>query len=223
MRQLRTLLLSMTALAAAACGGTDPGIGTKTLYVRANMGSDGSTDSNIIAVEVREGSNSGNVVTDAQVVLKSSRNGDLALQLVQLGNLSQYVHTNFLWDAGFVLSVRRGNDSLDAALVVPGYTVITEPISGTTFRKADGRPLRILWRDEFGSRAQEVDVRLDKADVRQTSTTDVFFQEFQASQLVVEPKERVDVTRKNKVTLAGGVAGSEWSAQTHHRVEFHVE
>lgn len=212
----------------AACGGTDPGTGSQTLYVRAALETDGSTNGTGIAVEIRERDASGPVVTDAIVTLRSQSGVDQLLAATASStrpdSIVLYRRDGFAWDHGFVLSVRRGaDDFLDAALELPGVTVITDPVASTTFQRATQGRLLIRWRDEYGRQAQVPEVRLERADLEQTLPSDALQYEVDASRLVPASDEVVTVSRTNKVTLAGGLGNSEWKATTRHQIQFRVE
>lgn len=216
----RTLtLLSLAVL--SACGATNPGGGTRTLFVTARLSSDGSTPGTTARVTVRDGSPNGGFVTNAEVVLKGGKLGKRTLTY-DPGN-TRYELDDFAWDDAFRLEVTRGNDFLDGQIEAPGFTVITSPISDTTFRKADGQPLVIKWTDATNRRAQRVQVRVDKAGIDSTINQDGLEFRVEPNQLKVEDKEKVRVERTNEVELAGGVAGSVLSAETHHSIEFRVE
>ena len=207
----------------SACG-SDPGTGSHTLYVRGSMDTDGSTDGTSVRIEVREGNRSGTVVTDAIVTLRSVAGTDQTLGLINRGNTPVYERSGFAWDRGFVLQIRRGNtDMLDAALETPGVTVITDPVQATTFNRTNNPRFVVRWRDEYGRAAQMPEVRLERADIKQSLPQDVNQFELESSRLVPTQDEQVTVTRTNKVTLQGGLDGSEWTATTHHRIDFRVE
>jgi hypothetical protein len=173
---------------------------------------------------VREANQTGNVVTDAIVTLRAVSGADRTIGLVNRGNTPVYESSGFAWDRGYVLSIRRGSaDLLDAAIETPGVTVITEPISGTTFNRTNNPRFAVRWRDEYGRVAQAPEVRLERADIRQTLAQDAMQFEIESSRLVPTNDEQVRVSRSNKVTLQGGLDGSEWTATTRHRIDFKVE
>jgi hypothetical protein len=221
MRKL-TLLTALAVL--SACGGTDPGNGSQTLYVKAALDSDGSPDGTNISVEIRENDRAGAPITDAIVILKA-QGGEQHLLGVLGGQRGTplYAKNGFAWDKGFTLSIRRVKDSLDAALEMPGFTVITDPVSSTTFNRTPTNRFVVRWRDEFGRFAEYPEVKLERADIRQTLSEDRQELAIDAMRLVPTEEEQVTVTRTNKVLLQGGLDGSEWTATTHHRISFRVQ
>lgn len=222
-------MLAAVALATLAlgCGGSNPGGGTRTLFVRVVAESDGSTDGTSLALQVREGGSNGPIVSDAAVLVRGDKTGEATVpwQGVRWGDFAAgaYVRDGIAWDSGWAIQVRRGSDFLDAYLANPGITTITEPIGGTTFRRADGKPLAIRWKDDYGRRSEQVRVRLDKAQIDQVYSDDKGSLELELNRLVATDKERIEVIRTNDIELAGGTPGSSFQATTRHRIEFRVE
>ena len=205
----RTTLVVVGALALTACGGTNPGWGSQTLFVSARLSSDGSTDGTSARVEVRLGSSTGAVVPDATVTLKGNKLADRALTFRDnVGNGGAYVADNFAWDSNFAIDVKHGDDNLVGSLDPPGASIITAPIAGTTFRRADSTKLS-----------------LEKAKIDQSwaNGAEPFHVELEPSQLVANDKERISLDRTSEVNLAGGTAGSVMRATTSHRIEVTVE
>lgn len=214
------------ALFAAACGGSNPGGGTRTLFVKALVETDGSTDGSRFGLEVREGSSGGSLITDAVVIIRGDKSGESSLswQGAKWGELAvgSYYRSGIPWDTGWSLEVRRGNDRLDGYLVMPGFTTITEPIAGTTFRRAEGKPLVIRWKDSFDRRAKTVTVDLDKADYKRTLADDPLMHEVEPNRLGTD-RHRIQLDRSNEIELAGGTPGSFFRATSKHRIEINVE
>lgn len=219
-------MLVVGALVLAACGGTNPGWGSQTLYVSARLSSDGSTDGTSARVEVRQGSSTGAVVPDATVTLKGNKLEARTLSFRDnVGNGGAYVTDNFAWDSNFALEVKHGDDNLVAAIDPPGASIITAPIAGTTFRRADGAALKIEWKDDLGRRADSTRLSLERAKIDQSwaNGAEPFHIELEPAQLVANDKERISLDRTSEVNLAGGTAGSVMRATTSHRIEVTVE
>lgn len=215
----RSLWLSLAVLS-SACGLTSPGGGTGTLFVSARLSGDGSTSESRARVTVRQGSSGGTLVTDAEVAI---RGGALNRTLVPFdADRGEYRLDAFTWVEGFRLEVLRGKDQLDGSIEAPGATLITEPISGSTFRRADNKPLVIRWKDERNGPAEKTRLRLEKAKLERDLQQGVFMDTVELNSLEVGT-EKVGVTRTNDVDLAGGTAGSTLSASTDHEIEFKIE
>jgi hypothetical protein len=228
MRILLAAGLAAVVAVGTACGGSNPGSGSGTLYVKAQLEADGTPDGNWIAVQVRQGHPDAPIVNDAVVTLRGDQSGEMTLpwQGVTFGGWAAgwYGTNNLTWDTGFALRVQRQSDNLEAYLQVPGLTVVTQPVYNTTFSVADGRPLLVKWEDAKGRRAEIVTVRLDRSGFRRELPMgeDPLQLSIELSN-VVSGDERVTVTRMNDVNLAGGTPGSVFSATTHHDVPFVVQ
>ena len=214
----RTLLV---ALLASSCGYTSPGGGTQTLFVTARLSSDGSTAGSTARVTVRQGSSTGDLVRDAEVAI---RGGALGRTIVSFDdNREEYRLDSFTWVEGFRLEVIRGRDQLDGSITAPGPTLIVDPIAATTYRRGDGPPLLVRWRDANNQPADRTQLRLDKAKIDRSLAPGVAEVVIEPSELVVSNDERVRIERSSEISLAGGVAGSTLSASTRHEIEFRVE
>ncbi len=221
----RTLSL-LSLLGLAACGGSNEGTGTKTLYVHALAQSDGTNEGTRIDVEIREGSSNGNIVSDAVVTVKSEKGTEFALPFngVVFGNFKAGANhvDNIAWENGYELKISRGSDKLEAFIAGPGITTVTEPIGGTAFNRADGKPLALRWKDAAGRHADTTRVTFEKAKIDFT-TDDDGNENVEANRLTVDTEEKLTVERSNDVDLKGGAAGSTFTAATRHRVAIVVQ
>jgi hypothetical protein len=229
MRHLFPLAAAALTLTTGCGRATDPGIGSHTLFVKALALSDGTLDGSSLKLEVRNGHAEGPLVKDAVVIARGDRSGELNIAYrddFELGGIrlgGGFEKKQLAWDTGWSIEVKNGDDYLVARLEAPGATIITEPVSQTTYRRTDGRPLPLRWRDEFGHRAKQVTIDFARADYDRTFTEDAFGHDVAPNSLVPEKRERVTITRWNEVGLAGGVAGSVFKAQTAHQIDFIVE
>lgn len=215
---MRPMMLTLAVLASSCL--TSPGGGTGTLFVTARLTSDGSTSGSDARVTVREGSSNGALVKNAEVAILGGALGRTLVGYVD--DRDQYRLDGFTWVEGFRLEVIRGNDRLDGSIAAPGATLIVDPISDSTYRRADG-PLIIRWRDSRNAPAGKTQLRLEKAKIDlsiQEGVTDLLVD---PNDLIVSDKEKIRLERTNQVSLAGGVAGSSLSAGTEHSIEFRVE
>jgi hypothetical protein len=228
MRSLLAAALVAVVGVGTACGGSNPGSGSGTLYVKAQLEGDGTPDGNWVAVQVRQGHPDAPIVNDATVTLRGDQSGEITLpwQGITFGTWSAgwYGKNNLNWDTGWALSVKRQSDNLEAYLQVPGLTVITQPIFNTAFNLSEGKPLLVKWEDTKGRRAETVTVQLEKSGFRREFPLgdDPLQLSIELSN-VVPGDERVTVTRIDDVNLAGGTPASVFSASTHHSVPFIVQ
>jgi len=206
----------------AACGGSDPGSGTQTLYVTATAQSDGSSNGTSLLVVVRDGGSNGAFVDTATVTMIGDRGTSYTLPFVGIFGLGGYYKNAINWEGGWRLRIASGSDNLEAYVAGPGLTTITAPTASTTFAKASAQNLVVQWRDEMGRRMPNAEVRLRRADLqRTTDDTGSYSVDFNA--LVPATDERITLTRWTELSLRGGVTGSTFRAQTTAEVTFAVE
>jgi hypothetical protein len=191
--------------------------------------SDGSTAGSRARVTVRSGSSTGDIVTNAEVAIQGGALTRTILPYAGNGNgngnggNNQYRLDGFTWVEGFRLEVIRGNDKLDGSIDAPGATLITAPVGNSTFRKADGQPLIVDWKDARSAPAHITQVHFDKANLDRSIPEGVFELRIDPADLKPAADETVRVDRTNEITLAGGSAGSLLSASTNHEIQFRVE
>lgn len=211
-----------SAVLLTACGGSDPGSGTQTLYVEATAASDGSSSGTSLTVLVRDGSSSGNFVTDAQVTLIGDRGTTYTPAFTGIFGIGGYTKNQINWEGGWRLRIVRGNDTMEAYISGPGLTDITSPVPNSTFMKSSAQNLVIQWRDENGRAMPNANVKFRRADIDRTvQDTGSYLVDFNT--LVPANDERVTVTRWTEVALRGGVTGSNFKAQTTQELNLIVQ
>ncbi len=224
----RLILCGAVALAAAGCGGSDPGTGSRTLWVKAEAVTDGSTNGTELFIQVRQGGESGQILTDAVVTVDGDKTGEFAVPWTGLkwNNFAAggYLRQGFDWDTGWKITVQRGSDDLVAYLEAPGVTEISSPIANTTYRRSSGDPLVVRWKDRDGRRAELVDINFRHSkEANRTLKEDSGELKVEYNRLEARKDERLEISRRNEINLEGGVAGSAFRATTKHSIEFIVE
>lgn len=215
-------LITLVAAFVAGCG-SDPGSGTGTLFVDAVARTDGSTQGTSLAVVVRQGSSSGELISDAAVELEGDRGSLHALPYSGFSFAGSYSKSGIAWEPGWRLRIRRGADELEAYLQAPGVTTITRPEPGSSFNRGVGEPLRVEWTDDAGRRAEVVEVRLEQAGYERAMTEDPGHREIPAGTWTEDTEETVRVLRTNDLTLEGGASGSVFRAISEAQVSFTVQ
>lgn len=228
MRRISQLILSgVVALIATGCGGSDAGSGTRTLWVKALAVTDDTSDGTGLIVEVRQGGEGGERVTDAVVIVEGNNTGEFAVPWDDgkwFGIDSGYHYAGLAWDTGWRISVKRGDDELYAYLEAPGVTRITNPVAETTFRRAEAQNLLVEWEDLEGRDADFVEVDFKEADdADATLDGDPGELEVDFNRLRPDHEEHLSVNRRNQLNLEGGVPGSTFTAESHHGFKFTVE
>lgn len=221
--RLRLCLGSLCVLLLAACGGSDPGAGTQTFYVEATAESDGSTDGTFLQALVRQGSSSGDYVTDATVEVIGEKGTSHVLPFIGLFGVGVYRQNNFVWEAGWRLRVTRGQDRVEAYLNAPGITTLLEPAAGSTYNRAAGTPLVVRWKDESGHSAQTFSVEAQRANYSIARAEDPGLVQLEATRLVASTDERITLERSSEVKLNGGVVGSTFKATTKTSVRLIIQ
>lgn len=221
--RLRLFLGSLCVFLLAACGGSDPGAGTQTFYVEAVAESDGSTDGTFLQALIRQGSSSGDIVTDATVEVVGEKGTSHVLPFVGIFGVGVFRKNNLIWEGGWRLRVTRGQDRVEAYLNAPGITTLLEPAAGSTFNRAAGNPLVVRWKDESGHGAQTFSVDTQRADYSIARAEDPGLVQLEATRLVASTDERITIKRTSEVKLNGGVVGSSFKATTKAEVRIIVQ
>jgi hypothetical protein len=210
------------AVLLTACGGSDPGSGTQTLFVQATATSDGSSDGTSLTVVVRDGSSSGNFVTDAAVTLIGDRGTTYTPAFTGIFNIGAYVKNQINWEGGWRLRITRGNDNMEAYVAGPGLTDITAPAANSTFMKSSAQNMTISWKDENGRAMPNADIKFRRANIDKTvQDTGSFSVDYNT--LVPATDERISITRWTELSLKGAVTGSTFRAQTTAEVNLVVQ
>jgi hypothetical protein len=217
-----TLGVLAGAVLLTACGGSDTGSGTQTLYVEATASSDGSSNGTSLLVVVRDGSASGDFIQDATVTLIGDRGTTYTPGFVGVFGVGGYYKNAINWEGGWRLRIQRGNDNMEAYIAGPGLTDITAPTPNSTFMKSAAQNLVVQWRDENGRAMPNANVKFRRAPIDRTvQDTGSFTADF--NELVPATDERVTITRWTELALKGGVTGSNFKAQTVDELNFIVQ
>lgn len=219
---MRRACLIMIACLGAACG-SDPGTGTGTLFVDAVARTDGSTQGTSLTVLIRQGSSSGELISDAVVEVTGDRGSVHVLPYSGFSFAGSYNKSDIAWEPGWRLHIQRGADELEAYLQAPGTTTITRPDPGEVFNRALGEPLRVEWSDDAGRRAEVVEVRLQQGAYERASTEDPGHREIPPGTWSEATQETVFVERINDLPLEGGASGSLFKAISEATLTFSVQ
>jgi hypothetical protein len=218
----RTLLLSACLAAGlSACGGTNPGSGSGTLFVSARFSTDGSPSNAAARITVREAGPAGAIVKDATVTVSGSKAPKTNVPFVDMNNENEYRATQIPWDDIIRLEIVRGSDRVEASVASPGTSQITFPTQDSTIRQANG--LTVVWRDANNQPANTVRIRLNRAMVDSTLADDKFEFNVPFDKLVVADDEQINLERSNEVAPAGATPGSVMSVTTYHSIRFKIE
>lgn len=212
------------ALVMAGCG-SDAGSGTETLFVDAEAFSDGSADGTWLRVVVRQGGSNGAMLDDAKVTLTAGDGTVHELPYVDVFGIA-YFKNNLAWDPSWRLRIERGTaDKLEARIEGPGLTRITQPAPGSLYQRSSGTDLVVKWADDDGKRAGAVIVDLEGQPYEdQIVNEDPLERKIPASSITtVNDSARLRVDRRTTLNLAGGVAGSTFTATTRDEIDINIQ
>lgn len=221
MFQVLTVVASLTA-----CGGdntapngpapdrNNPGTGSSTLLVAANVdASDGAagfvTD---FTASVRDAG--GNPVSGAQVTMANSLFGTVGLTETA-PNSGDYAATRTGFaDGDFALEVVRGSDNVrNVVLGGPGVFAITTPTGNATV--PGQQALAVAWTVPSQALSAEIETR----DYGPVPMPDVGTFDIPAGSNPTRDDQRIRVFRYNEVDLAGGRPGSRLRIKIRQTVE----
>ena len=219
---MRTILGALAgAMLLTACGGSDPGSGTQTLYVEATATSDGSAGGTSLLIRVQDGGSQGSFLQNATVTVIGDRGTQHVLPWVGIFGVGAYYKSNFNWESGWRLKIVNGNDNLEAYVAGPGLTTITAPVSNSTFSKASAQNLSVQWRDDQGRSVPNADIDFRRANIDRT-VQDTGSYSVDYNTLVAATDEQITITRWTELNLKGGVTGSRFRAETRAEVDLIV-
>jgi hypothetical protein len=195
---MRALRFAGLLAFAVSCGGkTDPGGGSGSLFVLAEIS--GKPDSTSIEIEVKAG---GNEVIGANVVLEDVDRGKRATAEERSAGLYRAALEGYARTLS--LKIVSGDDDLEAQLEGPAPHVITRPENNAIVQRRDFDNLLIEWQAE--GPAERVEIVPQGTDPI-VLEGDPF--EFRIPLGGLENGEhKISVTRETTVDLRGGSVGS---------------
>jgi hypothetical protein len=223
----KILIANLIAFLLIGCGGSeDPGTGTKTLKVvadieaREQIPNASNANDFDVTIEVLVTKDS-LPVTNALVVV--TLDGDEEL-LLDEGELLKGRYTTSLvgYPTSVELDVESGDDNVkDAVVLCPDIHVFTNPTSGQVVPA--NQDLEVLWEREERADAAELESRKEgKLEIDDTGSFILDATHFPGKPDKQED-DHITLWRTQRVGLEGGVGGSELSVMVRNRVEFLVD
>lgn len=225
-RGSRRAMLALLAVAGlAACGGSTPngsvpGTGTRTLLVQATIkaenrvdnAADGNGFDTKIEVVVKRG---GQVVTDAQVVVRGASGRTLALLGTQ-GDTYKGSHVGY--DRQYFLDVVAGADRVEGAMIAgPSLHRIESPLPGAIVPA--GQPVTVRWTRDGAADTASIETKKFKLEATADSGSYVVPGTAFPGKVGETEQDELRITRLTRVGLSGGVAGSQVEATVRNRVD----
>ncbi len=220
--KLSSLVWISAALLVVSCGDSltdpaiernDPGTGTGTLDVRADIDAFDVTGGFITEFRVRVRDGFGDDVSGATVTITNAGFG--VVTLLQPGGAGDYeVDRNTFHEGDYALSVVSGTDVVEGVVLGgPGVHTITEPVQDTTV-SAD-QDLTIRWDVPSQARSAQVETR-DYGPVLLPDTGAVIIP---GASNPARVDQRIRIFRFNEVDIAGGLFGSRMRVEVRQTVE----
>ncbi len=217
-----SLLWIGVALLVAACGDSltdpaiernDPGTGTGTLDIRADVDAFDESGGLITEFRVRVRDGSGNDVSGATVTITNAGFG--VVTLLQEGGAGDYeADRNTFHEGDYALRVVSGTDVVEGVVLGgPGVHTITEPLANAT-ATAD-QDLTVRWDVPSQARSAEVETN----DFGPLLLPDTGAVVIPGGSNPVNDSQFIRVFRFNEVDIAGGLFGSRMRVEVRQTVE----
>lgn len=210
------------AILFAACGDSltdpaiernDPGSGTGTLDIRADVDAFDEAGGFVTEFSVRVRDGLGDPVTGATVTITNTGFGEVTL-LDPQGSGDYEAVRNAFHDGDFTLSVVSGTDVVAGVVLGgPGMHTISEPTVSSPV--AAGQPLTVRWDVPSRARSAEVETK-DYGPVLLPDTGAVIIP---GASNPARVDQRIRVFRFNEVDIAGGLFGSRMRVEVRQSVD----
>ncbi len=222
MRSLPLSIMTAVLSTVVACGDStgpvvernDPGTGSSTLKVTADIEANDVVGGFITDFEVSVEDGAGNAVSGATVTIKNADLGTVTLLESGPGS-GDYRATRNTFPAGdFELDVVRNTDNVEGVILGgPGVHEITSPAANDTV--AALQALTVEWTVPLQARSAE----LETHDYSSPVLPDTGAAVVPATENVERPDQRIRVFRFNQVEIAGGLPGSRLKVEVRRTVE----
>lgn len=192
----------------------DPGTGTRTMMVRADIEGEDVSGGFVTRFEVVLRDAQGAAITGATVTVRNPELGTLNLLELDAGTGEYLATVNSFASGDYRLDVTRGSDEV-RGVVVGGMSAhaITSPSANATVL-AD-QPLNVTWSRPSEAAGVEIETR----DFQAEGLPDTGSYTIPADANPPNADQRVRVWRFNKVDIAGGLFGSELKLSIRDTVE----
>ena len=219
---MRNLVLGVMAGTLVACGGgteptverNDPGTGTLTLKVTADIDAKDVVGGFITDFDVDVEDAAGNPVSLATVTITNASLGEITLLETSAGSGRYTAVRNSFPNGDFELNVVLGSDNIRGVILGgPGIHTITAPLENDTLVALQS--LIVTWNSPSQAKSAEVETR-DYGPVVVPDTGGVMVPSLEN---VVRANQRIRVFRFNEVGINGGLPGSRLKVEIRQTVE----
>lgn len=218
---MRNLVLGVMAGTLIACGGTepvvernDPGTGTLTLKVTADIDANDVVGGFVTEFDVDVQDAGGNPMSGATVTITNPSLGEITLLETSAGSGEYTAVRNSFPDGDFELNVVLGADNIQGVILGgPGIHTITAPLANATVTALQS--LIVTWNSPFQAKSAEVETR----DYGPVVVPDTGAAVIPSSETLARVDERIRVYRFNEVGINGGLPGSRLKVEVRQTVE----
>jgi len=219
---MRNLVLGVMAGTLIGCGGgtepvverNDPGTGTLTLKVTADIDAKDVVGGFITDFDVDVEDAAGNPISLATVTIKNSSLGEITLLETSAGSGKYTAVRNSFPSGDFELNVVRGTDNVQGVILGgPGVHTITAPLANDTL--VAQQSLIVTW----NSPSQAKSAELETQDYGPVVVPDTGAATVPALENVARVDQRIRIYRFNEVGINGGLPGSRLKVEVRQTVE----
>ncbi len=219
---MRNLVLGVMAGTLIACGGgtepvverNDPGTGTLTLKVKADIDAKDIVGGFITDFDVDVEDAGGNPISGATVTIKNSSLGEITLLETSAGSGKYTAVRNSFPEGDFELNVVLGADNVQGVILGgPGVHTITAPLANDSVPSLQS--LTVSWNSPSQAKSAEVETR----DYGPVVVPDTGAAMVPSLENVVRPDQRIRIYRFNEVGINGGLPGSRMRVEVRQTVE----
>ncbi len=219
---MRNLVFVVMAGTLIACGGgtepvverNDPGTGTLTLKVTADIDAKDVVGGFITDFDVDVEDAGGNPISGATVTIKNSSLGEMTLLETSAGSGRYTAVRNSFPDGDFELNVVLGADNVQGVILGgPGVHTITAPLANDSVPSLQS--LTVLWSSPSQAKSAEVETR----DYGPVVVPDTGAVTVPSLENVVRADQRIRIYRFNEVGINGGLPGSRMRVEVRQTVE----
>ena len=219
---MRNLVLGVMAGTLVACGGgteptverNDPGTGTLTLKVTADIDAKDVVGGFITDFEVVVEDAGGNPISGATVTIKNPSIGEITLLETSAGSGEYTAVRNTFPSGDFELNVVRGTDNIQGVILGgPGIHTITAPLADASVTAL--QTLIVTWNSPSQAKSAELETR----DYGPVVVPDTGAAMVPSLENVARADQRIRIYRFNEVGINGGLPGSRMKVEIRQTVE----
>ena len=219
---MRNLVLGVMAGTLVACGGgteptverNDPGTGTLTLKVTADIDAKDVVGGFVTDFEVAIEDAGGNPISGATVTIKNPSLGEITLLETSAGSGEYTAVRNSFPSGDFELNVVRDTDNVQGVILGgPGIHTITAPLADESVPALQS--LIVTWNSPSQAKSAELETR----DYGPVVIPDTGAAVIPSSETLARSDERIRIYRFNEVGINGGLPGSRLKVEVRQTVE----